>query len=81
MEYVNSEYGKNAVRLMCIKREGKVHCIKDLEISVHLRLDTVNEYLHGDNCQVIPTDTIKNTIQALAKCHGVCVKTIVFSLL
>ncbi|XP_078249190.1 uricase [Pogona vitticeps] len=71
VEYVNSEYGKNAVRLMCIKREGKVHCIKDLEMSVHLRLDSVNEYLHADNCQVIPTDTIKNTIQALAKCHGI----------
>ncbi|XP_042322063.1 uricase-like isoform X2 [Sceloporus undulatus] len=71
LEYVNSEYGKNGVRLLCVAREGNMHCIKELEISVHIRLDSVNEYLHADNCKVIPTDTIKNTIQALAKIHGV----------
>lgn len=71
VEYVNSEYGKNAVRILYIRREGKTHCIKELEVSVHIRLNTVNEFLHADNCQVIPTDTIKNTIEALAKCRGV----------
>uniref|UniRef100_A0A8D0E452 Uricase n=1 Tax=Salvator merianae TaxID=96440 RepID=A0A8D0E452_SALMN len=71
VEYVNSEYGKNAVRLLYVRREGKVHCIKELEISVHLRLNSVNEYLHADNTDVIPTDTIKNTIEALAKCKGI----------
>uniref|UniRef100_A0A8D2JCD5 Uricase n=1 Tax=Varanus komodoensis TaxID=61221 RepID=A0A8D2JCD5_VARKO len=71
VEYVNSEYGKNAVRLLYIRREGKTHSIKELEISVHIRLNSVNEYLHADNSCVIPTDTIKNTIQALAKCRGI----------
>ncbi|XP_062992990.1 uricase-like [Elgaria multicarinata webbii] len=71
VEYVNSEYGKNAVRILYIRREGKTHCIKELEISVHIRLNSVNEYLHADNCNVIPTDTINNTIHALAKCQGI----------
>nr|XP_028587935.1 uricase-like [Podarcis muralis] len=71
VEYVNSEYGKNAVRLLYIRREGTTHCIKELEVSVHIRLNTVNEFLNSDNSQVIPTDTIKNTIQALAKCRGI----------
>nr|XP_056701037.1 uricase-like [Euleptes europaea] len=71
LEYVNSEYGKNAVRLLYIRREGKIHCIKELEISLHIRLNSVNEYVNSDNSCVIPTDTIKNTIQALAKCRGI----------
>ncbi|KAH0618468.1 hypothetical protein JD844_017700 [Phrynosoma platyrhinos] len=71
LKYVNSEYGKNGVRLLYVKREGNTHCIKELEISVHIRLDSVNEYLHADNCKVIPTDTIKNSIQAMAKIHGI----------
>ncbi|XP_054836347.1 uricase-like [Eublepharis macularius] len=71
VEYVNSEYGKNAVRLLYIRREGKIHCIKELTISLHIRLNSVNEYENSDNSCVIPTDTIKNTIQALAKCRGI----------
>ncbi|XP_062834162.1 uricase isoform X2 [Anolis carolinensis] len=71
VEYVNSEYGKNGVRLLYIRREGKMHCIKELEISVHIKLDTMNEYLHSDNTKVIPTDTIKNSIEALAKIRGI----------
>ncbi|KAL7984960.1 hypothetical protein Chor_003530 [Crotalus horridus] len=71
LEYVNSEYGKNAVRILYVRREGQVHCIKELSISVHIRLNTVNEYLNADNSRVIPTDTIKNTIEALAKCNGI----------
>ncbi|KAJ6656290.1 hypothetical protein lerEdw1_003946 [Lerista edwardsae] len=71
VQYVNSEYGKNGVRILYIRREGKIHCIKELEISVHLRLNTVNEYMQGDNSCVIPTDTIKNTIEAMAKCRGI----------
>ncbi|XP_026534231.1 uricase-like [Notechis scutatus] len=76
VEYVNSEYGKNAVRILYVRREGQVHCIKELAISVHIRLNTVREYLNADNSRVIPTDTIKNTIEALAKCNGVGCKTI-----
>ncbi|XP_053106504.1 uricase-like [Hemicordylus capensis] len=71
VEYVNSEYGKNGVRLLSIRREGNTHCIKEIEVSVHIRLNSVNEYLNADNSSVIPTDTIKNTIQALAKCRGI----------
>ncbi|XP_025027323.1 uricase-like [Python bivittatus] len=71
VQYVNSEYGKNAVRILYVRREGKIHCIKELSISVHIRLNTVDEYLNADNSRVIPTDTIKNTIEALAKCNGI----------
>ncbi|XP_039341174.1 uricase-like [Mauremys reevesii] len=71
VEVLNSEYGKNVIKLLRIRRDGKKHCIKEVEACVHLRLDSVNEYLHGDNSAVIPTDTMKNIVLALAKCKGI----------
>lgn len=71
VEVLNSVYGKNVIKLLRIRRDGKKHFIKEVEACVHIRLNSVNEYLHGDNSAVIPTDTMKNTVIALAKCNGV----------
>ncbi|XP_006120349.2 uricase-like [Pelodiscus sinensis] len=71
LEILNSEYGKNMIKLLRIRRDSKQHHIKEVEACVHIRLDSVNEYVHGDNSAVIPTDTIKNIVIALAKCNGI----------
>ena len=52
---------------------GKYHSIKEVATSVQLTLNSRREYLHGDNSDIIPTDTIKNTVHVLAKFKGVCV--------
>jgi urate oxidase len=60
-------YGKTGVRLLKIKRiSEKYHSIREVEVSVELKLDDKKDYLKGDNASVIPTDTQKNTIYALA---------------
>jgi len=65
-------YGKTGVRLLKIKRNSdKYHTIKELEVGIELKLEDKKDYLYGDNTQVIPTDTQKNTIYALAKKHEV----------
>ncbi|XP_019386731.1 PREDICTED: uricase-like [Crocodylus porosus] len=71
VEVLNSEYGKNLVKFLYIRREGKRHCIKEVEVCAHIRLNEVKEYFHDDNKDVIPTDTIKNAIYAIAKQKGV----------
>uniref|UniRef100_A0A8C8RCI1 Uricase n=1 Tax=Pelusios castaneus TaxID=367368 RepID=A0A8C8RCI1_9SAUR len=71
LEILNSEYGKNVIKLLRVKRDGKKHCIKEVEACIHLRLNSVYEYTEGDNSAVIPTDTMKNTVIALAKCNGI----------
>ncbi|KXJ16611.1 uricase [Exaiptasia diaphana] len=61
-------YGKTGVRVLKIKRcNERYHSIKEIEVSIELKLEDKNDYLHGDNASVIPTDTQKNTIYALAK--------------
>jgi urate oxidase len=62
-------YGKARVRVMKILREGPVHTLKDLEVAVFLKGDFASSFTRGDNTKVVATDTIKNTINVLAKEH------------
>jgi urate oxidase len=62
-------YGKARVRVMKILREGPVHTLKDLEVAAYLKGDFASFYTSGDNSKVVATDTIKNTINVLAKQH------------
>ncbi|XP_056388528.1 uricase-like [Hyla sarda] len=71
VEFSRTGYGKDAVKVLQIKREGKQHFIKEIEASVQLTLKSKKDYLEGDNGDIIPTDTIKNTVYALAKLKGI----------
>jgi urate oxidase len=62
-----NQYGKAETRLVRVTREGEVHSIKDLNVSVALSGDFEAVHLAGDNSKVLPTDTQKNTIYAFAK--------------
>jgi urate oxidase len=62
-----NQYGKAEVRLVTVTRDGPVHTIKDLTVSTALRGDLADTHLTGDNRKVVPTDTQKNLVFALAK--------------
>lgn len=64
-------YGKSGVRLLKIKRSEKYHDIKQIEVATELKLANYHDYMTGNNASVIPTDTQKNTVYALAKDHPV----------
>src|SRR5437667_2676078 len=61
------QYGKARVRVLKVLREGPEHTLKDLEVAAMLEGDFESSYTKGDNTKVVPTDTIKNTINVLAK--------------
>src|SRR5438045_9676812 len=62
-------YGKARVRVMKILREDAVRTLKDVDVRVFLRGDFVSSYTSGDNSKVVATDTMKNTVNVLAKEH------------
>ena len=62
-------YGKARVRVLKILRDGPVHTLKDLDVAAHLKGDFESSYTSGDNTKVVPTDTIKNTINIFARQH------------
>ncbi|KAK7067329.1 hypothetical protein SK128_006363 [Halocaridina rubra] len=70
-EWVERGYGKNSVKILHVRREGPVHTIKEYEVNTQLTLNTDKDYTHGDNSDIIATDSQKNTVYILAKNHGI----------
>ncbi|GIE92782.1 factor-independent urate hydroxylase [Paractinoplanes rishiriensis] len=66
-----NRYGKAETRLVRVVRDGESHRLADLNVSVALAGDLAATHLTGDNSGVLPTDTMKNTVYAFAKKHGV----------
>jgi urate oxidase len=66
---VACRYGKARVRVLKILREGEVHRIREIEVKVLLEGDFTSSYTSDDNSKVVPTDTMKNTVNILAKDH------------
>src|ERR1041384_6215650 len=62
-------YGKSRGRVLQILRDGDTHHIKELDVAVMMSGDFASSYTSGDNSSVVPTDTMKNTVNALAKEH------------
>ena len=63
-----NRYGKTGVRLMKVTRDGATHSIAEWTVRVLLEGEYVDVFLHGDNTDVLATDTMKNTVYARA--HG-----------
>ncbi|RKR91464.1 urate oxidase [Micromonospora pisi] len=66
-----NQYGKAEVRLVRVLRHGGRHELCDLNVTVTLAGDLAATHLTGDNAQVLPTDSQKNTVYAFARSHGV----------
>lgn len=66
-----SRYGKAETRLVHVDRGGEQHRLTDLNVSIALTGDLDATHLTGDNSAVLPTDTMKNTVYAFAREHGV----------
>jgi urate oxidase len=62
-------YGKSGIRLVKVGRRGDRHEIRDLTVAVRFEGRFDAAHTTGDNSDVLPTDTMKNTVYALAKDH------------
>ena len=64
-------YGKSQVALSYITRGDGKHDFVQLVANLALEGDFDSAYTDGDNSQVVPTDTMKNSVYAIARLHGV----------
>jgi urate oxidase len=64
-----TSYGKSDIRLVKVKRDTNRHEITDVRVDVALRGDFEAAYVEGDNTGLLATDTMRNTVYALAKDH------------
>ena len=67
----DSAYGKSGVRLVRVMRHGDRHDLRDVTLAIRFEGDYDASYVEGDNSDVLPTDTMKNTVYALAA-RGPC---------
>jgi urate oxidase len=66
-----NQYGKAETRVVRVVRDGDVHHVRDLNVSIALRGDMDDVHYSGSNANVLPTDTTKNTVYAFAKERGI----------
>src|SRR5882724_6267972 len=62
-----NNYGKSRVRVLKVTRHPDRHDLVELAVGVQFEGDFDAVHTAGDNRGVLPTDTMKNTVNALAK--------------
>ncbi len=64
-----NNYGKSEIRVFKVDRRTAGHEIWDLDVRVVLEGDFEAAHIEGDNTGLLATDTMRNTVYALAKDH------------
>jgi urate oxidase len=60
-------YGKTGIRLVHVDRSNARHQLRQLDVKIFFEGDFAETYITGNNSDVLPTDTMKNTVYALAR--------------
>jgi len=63
---LHDNYGKSRVRLIKVDRRSARHELQNLTLNIALEGDFDRIHTEGDNSLCLPTDTMKNTVYALA---------------
>src|SRR5271155_2513781 len=62
-----NKYGKSRIRLVRVKRKAGWHDLREWTVEVLLEGDFSVCFVEGDNSNILPTDTMKNTVYSLAR--------------
>lgn len=62
-------YGKSTIHVVKVTRDAGRHELRDLMVDVTLEGDFSEAYMRGDNTGMLATDTMRNTVYALASDH------------
>jgi urate oxidase len=66
-----SNYGKSRIRLLRLAKQEGRHDIRELSFEIRFEGDFEAAHSKGDNRNILPDDTMKNTVYALARQHSV----------
>ena len=62
-----NHYGKSRVRLLKVARESEQHQVQDWNVGIYLSGHFQDCFVSGDNTGLLATDTMKNTVYAVAR--------------
>lgn len=66
-----NQYGKSRIGLTQVIRHGDRHDVVELSAKILFQGDFAESYTAGNNSNILPTDTMKNTVYALARQHPI----------
>ena len=67
VKLAENRYGKSRVRLVRLKRHSGNHELREWTVQILLHGHFESCFTDGDNSKILPTDTMKNTVYALAR--------------
>jgi len=67
VKLAENRYGKSKVRLMRVTKHEDHHDLDEWTVQVLLSGDFETAHTLGDNSQILPTDTMKNTVYSIAR--------------
>jgi urate oxidase len=62
-----NRYGKSRIRVVQVKRRGDRHDFREWTVEILFTGDFESCFVDGDNRNILPTDTMKNTVYSLAR--------------
>ncbi|KAF8340436.1 uncharacterized protein EI90DRAFT_3285834 [Cantharellus anzutake] len=80
VKLINAIYGKEKVRVFRVVRNGTVHDVAEYNVCALLQGEVETSYTQADNSVVVPTDTVKNTVNVLAKTSPHVLDPVLFAL-
>jgi urate oxidase len=66
-----NNYGSSRIRLLRVSKQEGRHDIREIVWSIRFEGDFEDAHIQGDNRKILPPDTMKNTVYALARQHSI----------
>ncbi len=64
---VENRYGKSRVRVVKVTRQDGAHTVREWNVNVFIQGDFGDAFRTGSNSDILPTDTMKNTVYSIAR--------------
>jgi urate oxidase len=63
----DNRYGKHRVRVVKVTRQDGMHTVREWSVNVLVEGDYDDAFRTGSNVDILPTDTMKNTVYSIAR--------------
>lgn len=64
-------YGNSRIHFLRVAKQQGRHDLREINISIGFDGDFADAHIQGDNRKILPADTMKNTVYALARQHSI----------
>lgn len=71
IKLLENNYGCSQVHLLRVSKQSGRHDLREIFLSIRFEGDFDSAHTHGDNRKILPADTLKNTVLALARQHSI----------